>query len=516
MHRKTESTWIASAITIGPAALFAVAALGCDTTLPSARISGHVRLPIPNGDMPLPGPERLTRVPSGEVVKLTPVTLIQIAFSRQPDIKSSYQRFKEEEARYDFFVVSRDSLTPRIDTRSNLSEGRDSQLRAPFDVLRTREQRVRFSVEKRFFDTTELDVGVGLRGGEADQGYGSQPFVEARLRYPLWVSRQKLERTSEEIFRRNELNDAKLDYIQTVRRRLERTLFSFYGVIRQRRQLEHVRKWRADLETLLESLEDIDGLDLETNRMRIQAELGRVAAQEREMAGRFEIDVERLKGNCGLPFHVKIDIVDEPFNPFEGATHEELLRLSIADDPEIATLHNEELNAQVQLDLARRGRWDVTLQLDGASNLEGGGEDEGVSDWAVGFGLDVAMVDPRVTGSLSRQAQANISRFAQAVIARENEIFVDTLEPIIRIDTLGRSRQELIGNLPRFEQDYLTGLQEYADGVLNIDDLLKRRETLTFQQFDISRLKSMIGSNVAELCAATGKFFELLGGSDGD
>ena len=343
----------------------------------------------------------------------------------------------------------------------------------------------------------------------------AQPFVEARLRYPLWVSRQKLERTSEEIFRRNELNDAKLDYIQTVRRRLERTLFSFHRVIQQRRQLVNTRRWQADLETLLKSLDDLGGRDLTTDRRRIKAELGRVVAQERELAGRYEIDIERLKGACGLPFHAKIDLVDEPFNPFEGRTHQELLRLSIATDPEIATLHNEGENAQVQLDLARRGRWDVTLQVDGASNLEGGGEDEGVSDWAVGVGLDVAMVDPRVTGSLSRQAQANIFRFAQEVIARENEIFVDTLEPIIRIDTLGKSRDELIANLPRFEQDYRTGLQEYAAGVLNIDDLLKRRELLLFQENDVARLISIIGSNVAELCAATGKFFELLGESDG-
>ncbi len=500
---------------MGLAALLAVAGVGCDSTLPSARIAGQVRLPIPNGNMPLPGPERLTRVQSGEVFKLTPLTLIQIAFSRQPSIKSSYQRFKEEEARYDFFVVSRDSLTPRLDTRNDVREDRDAGESAPFDVLRTREQSVRFLIEKRFFDTTELDVGVGLRGGETDSGYGSQPFVEAHLRYPLWVSRQKLERTSEEIFRRNELNDAKLDYIQTVRRRLERTLFSFYNVIGQRRQLENIRRWRADLETLLNSLDNIGGRDLTTDRRRIQAELGRVVAQERERAGRYEIDIERLKGDCGLPFHSRIDIVDEPFNPFEGAAHEGLLQLSIATDPEIATLHNEELNAQVQLDLARRGRWDVTLQLDGKSNLEGGGKDEGVSDWAVGVGLDVAMVDPRVTGSLARQAQANISRFAQAVIARENEIFVDTLEPIIRIDTLGKSRDELVGNLSRFEQDYRTGLQEYAVGVLNIDDLLKRRDSLVSQENEVARLTQMIGANVAELCTATGKFFELLGESDG-
>ena len=515
MYLRIQSTRGSCRAAVVVAAFLTVAVTACDSTLPSTRIRGRVRLPVPNEDAPLPGPERLTRVASGESFRLTPLTLIQIAFSRQPDIKASYHRFKQEEARYDFFVVSRDSLTPRIDTRTDVSERRDSNELDPGNVIRQRGQSVRFSIEKRFFDTTELDFGVGLRGSEAESGYGSQPFVEARLRYPLWVSRQKLERTSEEIFRRNELNDAKLDYIQTVRRRLQRTLFKFYDVIRQRRQLEHTRRWRADLDSLLKSLDDLGGRDLSTDRRRVRAELTRVVARVRELAGRYEIDIERLKGNCGLPFHVKIELIDEPFNPFEGRTHEDLLRLSIANDPEIATLHNEELNAKVELDLARRGRWDVTLPLDGRSNLEGGGKDEGVSDWAVGFGLDVAMVDPRVTGSLSRQAQANISRFAQAVIARENEIFVDTLEPIIRIDTLGKSRDELAANLPRFEQDYLDGLQEYAAGVLNIDDLLKRRDNLMFQENEVARLTEMVGANVSELCSATGKFFELLEKPDG-
>ncbi len=47
-------------------------------------------------------------------------------------------------------------------------------------------------------------------------------------------------------------------------------------------------------------------------------------------------------------------------------------------------------------------------------------------------------------------------------------------------------------------------------GNLNIDDLLKRRENLFDQDQEIARLTFLVGANVAELCAATGKFFELL------
>ncbi|MFQ5414143.1 MAG: hypothetical protein ACE5E6_06755, partial [Phycisphaerae bacterium] len=75
-----------------------------------------------------------------------------------------------------------------------------------------------------------------------------------------------------------------------------------------------------------------------------------------------------------------------------------------------------------------------------------------------------------MTDSLMRQAQANIARFKQAIAARENAIFVDTLEPLIRIETVGASRADLIANLPRFVEDYETGLRDYDAGHLNIDD----------------------------------------------
>ena len=90
-------------------------------------------------------------------------------------------------------------------------------------------------------------------------------------------------------------------------------------------------------------------------------------------------------------------------------------------------------------------------------------------------------------------------------------MYADTLEPFIRIDTLGASREELIGNLSRFQEDFSRGLQEFAIGELNIDDLLKRRETLFDQEEEIASLGNFVGVNIAELCTATGKYFELVG-----
>ena len=456
--------------------------------------------------MAVPAPDRFSRADSDEAYRLTPRSLISIAFNRQPQIKSSFHRFKSEEARYDFFYTSRDSLTPRFRSSNRFGDTRVNE-----EVTRDRGHTVELGVEKLFFDTSRLDMAIGFDASAVDEEMGYNPFLAAHLRYPLWASREKLERTSEEIFWRNQVDDAQLSYIQEVRWSLQNTLFRFHEVVRLRREVEHLRRWQADLERLPGKLDSLPaGRDLASDRRRIEAEIAKVVAEVRNESGRYDIDFERLKAASGLPFHAEIELVDEPFNPFEGITHDELFRMSIETDPEIATLQNSARNSEVQLDLARRGRWDIALQLSGASSLEGAAEDEGVSDWSVVAGLDVSAVDPRVTDSLIRQAEANIARFNQSIANRENSIFVDTFEPLIRIETLGKSHDDLRSNLPRFQADYDNGVAEYLAGNLNIDDLLKRRENLFEQDEEISRLTFMVGVNVAELCSATGKFFELL------
>jgi outer membrane protein TolC len=478
----------------------------CKSALPSAGLNSRIHLPVPASSLP-PGDD-LSRdaLPEDEVTYvLTARRLITLAFDMHPDIKSSYQRFKSEEARYDFFYVSRDSLTPRLSLSNNFSEDRADEM-----VVRDRTHRTELSVEKRFFDTTELNLGVGFQSDAADQAIGDHPFISANLRYPLWASRERLERTSDEIFRRNELNDAQLAYIQVVRSRISSALYRYYNVAQQGRTVGDFKGWQRDLLDLARRMDEIHNRDVTLDRERVQAEITRVAAEVSVSEGWYDVQTAHLKLACGIPFEARVEIKDDFFNPFEGATQEELLKASVATDPEIATLRNAMENAQAQLDLARRGKWDLALLMSGESSLEGRAEDEGRSDWSATVGVEISAVDSRVTDSLIRQAEANIGQFREAISARERAIFVDTLEPLIRLDTIGASRDELISNLPRYEEDYRKGVEDYLAGTLNIDDLIKRREDLYYRQQNINSQTYLLGANVTQLCTATGKFFELL------
>jgi outer membrane protein TolC len=489
-----------------------VLSAGCESTLPSAKLQCKLRLPVP----------AVTHAPNGEAQQievgdqgevqtrpesyvLTARKLITLTFDLHPDIKSSYKRFKSEEARYDFFVVSRDSLTPRMGVSSAFSEDR-----ADDAVTREQNHVAELGVERRFFDTTELNMGVGFRSDTENRAAGEHPFATANLRYPLWVSRERLARASEEIFRRNEVNDAQLAYIQQVRSRVSNALYSYYDLTRQGRTVQHFKEWLADLQELAERMKTIQRPDIDVDLERVEAEITRIAADVGVAEGWYEVRTAHLKLACGIPFEAAIELREAPFNPFEGATQEQLLQASIDTDPEIATLRNAMENAYTQYDLAKRGKWDVTLSLSAQSDLEGAGEDEGASDWSALVGVEVSAVDPRVTESLIRQSEANINRFKYAIDARENSIFVNTLEPLIRLDTVGASRDELISNLPRYQEDYRKGVEDYLAGNLNIDDLIKRREDLFSRQENISQQTWLLGANVTQLCAATGKFFELL------
>lgn len=494
------------------AVVWASAALvGCAATVPSDRSRRDLSLPVPTSAFELPEPDRLRPTNGGERMTLTPLAVIRTAFDRQPDIKSSFHRYKSEEARYDFFYSTRDSLTPRMVISNDVREDRYDDT-----TERQRDHTVTVGVEKRFFDTTDVSFDVGYGSHEFEDDIGNEPFVAGAIRYPLQASREKLERTSEDIFRQNELNDVQLAYIQQVRQRLQRALFRFHETVDLIRRVEFLENWVGDLELIGQLMDTIQGRDLAEDRQRLQSELTRVTADLRNAAGRRDVETTRLKSGIGIPFYTVVDLVDEPFNPFEGMEHADLLRLSIETDPEIATLRNSVRNAEVQLDLARRGTWDVALRLAGRSHLEGRGTEDGTSDWMVSVGFDVSAVDPRVTDSLSRQAQANIARFQQAIAARENAIYADVFEPLIRIETLGASRDELQDSLPSFQSDYDAGLRQYSAGTFNIDDLLRRRADLFGQYQEISRLTFLVNVNIAELCAATGKFFELINGDNAD
>jgi len=519
--------WRGLAVALLAAGAVGVAAgcAGLKGELPSQRVESGVAMPVPRGgaagdiaatSMPAatqPSDEQMPAPSASAHYVLDPLRVINLAFNNQPAIKQRYQSFKAEEARYDFFYTSRDSLTPGMRVFNRLAGERD-----PIDgQYRDREHVAELFVEKRFFNTSRLSFSTGYRvTGEQWTGeQANHPFVAGSLRYPLSASREALQRASEEIVRQNDLNDAKLEYLETVRTRLLWALFDYYGTIDVRDRLEMTRRWLHDLRTMTVEIREVTDRDVESDLQRVQAEVASVEADWRDLSGRLEVRLDELKSAIGLSFDSTLEVIEAPFNPFAGVSRERLLELSLATDPEIATLRNAVRNAQAQLDLARRGKWDAALIFSGESALEGDQGDQGRSYWQVSASVELRRVDERVTRSLERESLANIERSQQAIRARENNIYVGTLDPMIRMKTLTLNIKHLTGNLQRFQRNYEEGLARYRQGELNIDDLLSRRQELFHQQEEIINTKRRVGDAVAQLCSATGTFFDLINEHNG-
>lgn len=493
---------------------------GCQSPMPSERLASALTLPAPGGHYLPPAtapasrpsptqPAVATAKPTtapATVLRLSPLSVIHLAFNHQPFIKQRYQAFKAEEARYDFFYTSRDSFTPGIRISTDLQG-----TRSPDEQQRDRQHVVELVMEKRFFNTSRLSFNAGYKvtGQQWTGAQANHPFLSATLRYPLWGSRQALQRASEQIERQNDVNDAQLRYLEAVRWRLQWALASFYETIELRERVKLLDRWLDDLRDLTAKVQATNRNPTADLR-RIQAEITSVQARRRELQGRYEIELGALKANIGLPFDCRLELIEEPFNPFAGLSLRELVRLSVTTDPEIATHRNAIRDAQAQLELARRGKWDTALLLSGESQIEGSQDDQGQSEWSVSAALEFRAVDRRVTTSLEREALASIKRAQQAIRARRNDIYVGALAPLTRMRTLTTNIEQLTANLDRYVRDYNTGLAEYARGKLNIDDLLTRRANLFEQQQAIIESKKRFGVSVARLCAATGKFFELL------
>ncbi len=114
-HRPPARTASVQKIVVG---VILISLTGCISPIPSASVERKTVLPVPPEELTeleQPGPVQPDPViPPEQPVQMSAQSLISTTFRYHPDIKSFYQRFKVEEARYDFFYVSRDALTPQL------------------------------------------------------------------------------------------------------------------------------------------------------------------------------------------------------------------------------------------------------------------------------------------------------------------------------------------------------------------------------------------------------------------
>jgi len=439
---------------------------------------------------------------------LNPWKVMFLTFENAPPIKVAYLKYAAEKARYDYIIATWTSTTPGFAVGPTWERLKDAQDRRTSYFA----QGGTAFLDQNFQDTSQLHLfGGGLHETFKD---GSAPDNAAHatgggnFRFPLWGSREALQRSSEQIFQQNRVNDAQLEYVKYVREEMKWGLYFYFQAMGIQSRIGADQRMIEDFQKVQERMQaagkpPADG-------QRLQGAIVTASTQLRDRQSNFAVEVQRMKRTVGLPMDLEVTIADELFNPFGDPDPEALINLSMQTSPDIAALNNAVKNAEVQLALAKKGRLDISVNVAASTETRGSGRWEGREEYRAAGGLEVRFIDPRISNNLAREASADMARYQQDILQRRNEIYVGAFEPLVKCKSLASNITDTQRNIERYRSDFAAGVEDYLAGRMNIDDLIRRRQSLQEEEIKLADARSEYGVNMANLAQATGKFFEIL------
>jgi len=437
---------------------------------------------------------------------LDSVAVMRLTVKFSPEIRRAYERKLSEEARYDFFIANREAFT--YGGRTAFHYDRD---RFRHETFLNKTLSPQVFVRKEFYNTARTSLDVGYDFEDLETGGESNAFVAASLQVPLFASREALQRSNDKIFQQNEVNDARLAYLEEIRWQISEALESLAGAQRDQETLAFMNGRLADLEKLTGVANSIAGRDASGDLVKLQATIASVKAGIESEKNGLHISAERLKNVIGIPFETELTITDEDFAPFGAETQEDLERVALDTDEEIKTLLNSVRAAQAELELARKGKWDTTFFVSGTREFAGAGETEGDASYDLATGVEVTHIDNRISKSLERVALANIREYKNSIINRRREIHTDILDAYTNLKGMAQEVRAREANLARYLDDYAKGIDQYVAGAISIDELIQKRQAISNEQDAVADARHGARTALASLLSSTGRYEEFVG-----
>jgi outer membrane protein TolC len=501
LHRRLAS--VAVAILFAPALLLAQPAPDAPGTPAGASyvpgVVDSIEAEYDAGSAAAPAP------PTDAPLVLDAVQVIKLTARFSPEIRQSYERKLAEEARYDFFIYNRSAFSYGAATNFDY-------VRYHTDASKSLDKTLipQVFVRKDFYDTTSASMNVGYNLYDFQSGHEANGFVAGRVSVPLVASREALERSSAKIYQQNEVSDARLGYYQRIRNQISNALHNLAWAQHSQARIDRMDAYRADLEALLSTVSSLSGRDTAADAAKVQATLGSACAECESSRNDFAIASETLRNVMGIPFETPIEIASNNWNPFEGENQETLERVALETDEEIKTLINSIRNAQAELDLARKGKWDTRLNMSVARNFTGNGDNDGDADYIIGTGVEVTRIDDRISRSLEQIALANIREYKNAITNRQRDIhtrIVEAYKNLVGQLAEVRTRE---ANLPRYRDDYAKGVELYLAGKITIDEVIQRRKNVLDEQNTILHARGEAHDALTTLVSSTGRYEEYI------
>lgn len=434
---------------------------------------------------------------------ITADTVIELAFAGNPGIRAARYRLESAQHNFDLFESELSQFTPLV---------LDSKVLTESD--RPREAEVTAGMEREYFNGATASVSVGNNSAFDNGTRSHAQFVASEIAFPLFSSNTKLERLSERTFEENDLREARLDYIEEVRAQIEDAQETFYEWTQSTAMLRALEHHRDDLRDLsdgatvqgsdrveildrLHSIEsDIREWELRLTTREIQL-VQLLAIQQESVAGIEEVSIDMT-----APDHLGRSYVIEPF--------EQILGRALSHDTETEILQRVIENAMEKVRLAERGKWDITVGIEGRYNYA---ESRGRSDdtYSAGFGLRFKKFDRNVLKHARSKALADVNsaqaRIAEREAALRSRIGEHKAELTNLVDRVRRLRElrESRNGIYAFKRAH------YLDRTLSLDELLTASRNLIRAEEDYHAAIAEYLGTIRSLDSLCGVYFAKLG-----
>ena len=434
---------------------------------------------------------------------LTAETVIELAFARNPGIRAARYRLESAQHNYDLFESELSQFTPLVlDTK--LARDTDAEKGAEITA----------GMEREFFNGASAGLSVGNSSAFERGSRSHAQFVESEIEFPLFSSNTKLERLSERTFEENDLREARLNYIDEVRAQIETSQETFYEWTEATAMLRAHVHHRDDLQLLvtsvavggndrIETLDRIQSLDSDIRvwELRIttrEIQLVQLLAIPRDSVA----SIEEVAVDVSAPDHLGKHYVVEPF---EG-----ILQRALTHDTESEILQRVIENALEKVRLAERGKWDITVAMDGRYNYAEStvGRD---NTYSAGMGLRFKKFDRNVLRHSRSKALADVQSAEAEIEQREAALQSRIGEHKAELDNLVDRIRQLSELKESRLRIYTFKRKDYLDRTLSLDELLNASRNLLLAEGDYHAAVAEYLRTIRSLDSLCGVYFVKLG-----
>jgi outer membrane protein TolC len=444
---------------------------------------------------------------SERAVSINIESIIQLVFGENPEVVAIRYALEAAEFQFKDFVRNLSQFTPLL-LRSAIA--RDQRQNEEGQVYSTR-----VGMEKEFFDGSSIFTGVGHRGHFGDTESGKGQFLETDITFPLFGSYTTLRRITNRSREENELLNARLEYVDTIRDNIRMAQFNYIDLQTQLERMamrkECIEAYKGFLTIPRVQSNPVERQQIET---AIQSEEADMVVYDQILNNilirlRFSIGQEELLLSQVNSFDLYAK--DYYGKSYLSRTVDELLDEADRNDINIRVLENARKSSYEKKRLAEEGKWDVFLDFSAQYDINGDGTLRDDNGYLIGLGLRITKIDPVLLGYSLSRAVAEINKYTSLIRAQQ----LRTKNQIDREWFTARNRrkqfEELFASVESQRRVYLQKRKDYAEGKETIDNLIDSRKQIMLTQMTLSHSLEGLYSSISRLDHACGVYFTKLG-----